>query len=472
MSKQNDIEPSVKQFKPPSPVMVLAVIILLAALASYIIPAGVYDRVKDAHTGKMVVNPTTFHYIAQKPTSFLQLLTSVTKGFQGGGSIIAFLFVVGGSLNIYSKTGAIIAGLGALVKKMRNRGILMVPVIMVFFSICSTLAGCNEEYLAFTPLIVTVALALGFDSITALGIIFCSVAAGYGAGCTQPFSVGVAQGIAGVPLFSAIEYRIGLFIVLVLVNVCYVMYYARKVKNNPESSSMYELDKTKDLGIDVENVPELTGRQKIVLCLLAFNFIAIIVGVMKFDFYMHEIAGIFLLTGLIAGVLCNLKANDIADAFVEGCKGMMLPCLMVGLCKGATLLLDQAKVMDTIVHFLASMLQSFPSSIIAFGMFMIQDVFNLLVPSSSGQAAISMPIMAPLADVVGLTRQTAVFAFTLGDAFTNCITPASGATMSYLAIAGVPYKKWLRFILPLIAVWWIIAFCFLTYAAAIKLGPV
>lgn len=150
---------------------------------------------------------------------------------------------------------------------------------------------------------------------------------------------------------------------------------------------------------------------------------------------------------------------------------MMLPCLAVAMCKAATILLDNARVMDTIIHYLAGMLDIFPSSIIAFGMFIIQDLFNLLVPSSSGQAAISMPIMAPLADIVGLTRQTAVFAFTFGDAFTNCITPASGATMSYLAMANVPYKRWARFVLPLIGMWWIVAFCFLTYATAIKLGP-
>ena len=461
----------VKAFKAPSPIIILVCVIVLCALASYVIPAGVYDRVKDVHTGKMVVNPSTFHYVAQKPTGFLDFFTSINKGFKGGISIIAFLFMVGGSLNILAKTGAIIAGLSTLVKKMRNHSILLIPVLMTTLATFSTLAGCNEEYLAFTPLVVSVALALGFDSLTALGMLFCSVAAGYGAGCTQPFSVGVAQGIAGVPIFSALPYRVGIFVVLLVLNISYVMYHAYKVKKNPESSPVYAIDRAKADTINLTDTDELTTRQGMCLALLGLNFVGIIFGVLKYDFYMNEISALFLIMGILSGIICRLSPNDICDAFLEGCKGMMLPCLAVAMCKAATILLDNARVMDTIIHALAGMLDVFPSSIIAFGMFIIQDVFNLLVPSSSGQAAISMPIMAPLADIVGLTRQTAVFAFTFGDAFTNCITPASGATMSYLAMANVPYKKWAHFVLPLIGMWWIVAFCFLTYATAINLGP-
>lgn len=461
----------VKAFKAPSPIIILVCVIVLCALASYVIPAGVYDRVKDVHTGKMVVNPSTFHYVAQKPTGFLDFFTSINKGFKGGISIIAFLFMVGGSLNILAKTGAIIAGLSTLVKKMRNHSILLIPVLMTTLATFSTLAGCNEEYLAFTPLVVSVALALGFDSLTALGMLFCSVAAGYGAGCTQPFSVGVAQGIAGVPIFSALPYRVGIFVVLLVLNISYVMYHAYKVKKNPESSPVYAIDRAKADTINLTDTDELTTRQGVCLALLGLNFVGIIFGVLKYDFYMNEISALFLIMGILSGIICRLSPNDICDAFLEGCKGMMLPCLAVAMCKAATILLDNARVMDTIIHALAGMLDVFPSSIIAFGMFIIQDVFNLLVPSSSGQAAISMPIMAPLADIVGLTRQTAVFAFTFGDAFTNCITPASGATMSYLAMANVPYKKWARFVLPLIGMWWVVAFCFLTYATAINLGP-
>ncbi len=463
---------TVKAFKVPSPILILVCVIVLCAIASYVIPAGVYERVKDVNTGKMVVDPSTFHFVTQNPTGFLDFFTAINKGFKGGISIIAFLFMVGGSLGILAKTGAIVAGLSTLVKKMRGHSILMIPVLMVTLATFSTLAGCNEEYLAFTPLVVSAALALGFDSLTALGILFCSVAAGYGAGITQPFSVGVAQGIAGVPIFSGLPYRVALFVVLVTINISFVMYHAYKVKKNPKSSPVYEIDQAKAGTVMLDESAHLTTPQAISLCLLGLNFVCIIIGVLKFDFYMNEISAMFIIMGILSGLICRLSPNDICDAFLEGCKNMMLPCLAVAMCKGATVLLDNAKVMDTIIYYLAGMLDIFPSSAIAFGMFIIQDCFNVLVPSSSGQAAISMPIMAPLADIVGLTRQTSVFAFTLGDAFTNCITPASGATMSYLAMANVPYKKWVRFVLPLVGVWWIVAFCFLTYATAIHLGPV
>lgn len=460
-----------KSFKAPNPIIIIACIIFISAVASYIIPAGIYDRIEDPGTGRMVVDPSTFRYTDQNPTGFMDLFTSVTLGIQGGSSIIAFLFIVGGSLGILSATGAIKSGLGTLVKKMKGTELLMIPVIMLVFSVCSTLAGCNEEYLAFLPLLITVCLAVGFDSITALALVFCSVGAGYGAGCTNAFTVGVAQGIAGLPTFSALGYRMAIFGVLVVINIAYVMHYALKVKKDPQSSAMYEFDRTRTLELDVTEIDPLTGRQKICLAALAATFVCLIIGVIKFGFYMDEISALFLIMGILTGIIGGLNPREMADSFVSGCKGMMLPCLMVGLCKAATLILTDANIMDTIVHTLAGILNHFPSSLTAFGMFIVQDLFNILVPSGSGQAAITMPIMAPLADLVGVTRQTAVFAFQFGDAFTNAITPASGMTMSCLALAAVPYKRWFRFIIPLIAIWWVVAFCFLMYATAVGIGP-
>lgn len=281
----------------------------------------------------------------------------------------------------------------------------------------------------------------------------------------------MAQGIAGLPVFSGLTYRMFIFAVLLVINVTFVMCYAMRVKKNPQSSSMYEYDRTRVLELDMEEINPLTGRQKICLLFLAATFVCLIVGVVRFGFYMDEISALFLIMGISTGIIGGLNTRETSDSFVAGCKGMMLPCLMVGLCKAATIILNDASIMDTIVHALAGILNHIPSAFIAFGMFIVQDMFNILVPSGSGQAAITMPIMAPLADLVGVTRQTAVFAFQFGDAFTNAITPASGMTMSCLALAAVPYKKWLKFVIPLIGIWWIVAFCFLTYATAVGIGP-
>ena len=201
------------------------------------------------------------------------------------------------------------------------------------------------------------------------------------------------------------------------------------------------------------------------------TIVCLVIGVTKLGFYIDELAALFLIMGIVAGVIGGLKPAQVADSFVKGCSNMLLPCLMVGLCKATTIIMTDANIMDTIIHALASVLNKVPSTFTAFGMFVVQDIFNIIVPSGSGQAAITMPIMAPLADLVGVTRQTAVLAFQFGDAFTNPITPASGMTMSCLAIAGVPYNKWLKFMLPLLALWWVAAFVFLTYATVTGFGP-
>lgn len=460
-----------KAFKAPNPIIIIACIILVSALASYFVPAGMFDRIEDPGTGRMVVDPSTFHYIAQSPIGLFDMFKSVTLGIQGGSSIISFLFIIGGAFGIMEATGAIKSGMAALVRKMQGRELLLVPVCMIVFGCGAAFAANNEEYLAFLPLVLTICLAMGFDSMTAVAIIFASVGAGYGAGCTNAFTVGVAQGIAGLPIFSGIGYRLLIFAVLLVINICYVMRYALKVKKNPQSSPMYEYDSRRVLDLDVNTVESLTGRHKLVLLTFLLTIVCLVIGVTKLGFYIDELAALFLIMGIVAGIIGGLKPAQVADSFVKGCSNMLLPCLMVGLCKATTIIMTDANIMDTIIHALASVLNKVPSTFTAFGMFVVQDIFNIIVPSGSGQAAITMPIMAPLADLVGVTRQTAVLAFQFGDAFTNPITPASGMTMSCLAIAGVPYNKWLKFMLPLLALWWVAAFVFLTYATVTGFGP-
>ena len=242
------------------------------------------------------------------------------------------------------------------------------------------------------------------------------------------------------------------------------MAYAFRIRKNPQRSSMYDLDRDKIGQLDVGAEETLTLRHNLVLLTFLVTIAALVVGVINYGFYIDELSALFLMMGIAAGFIGGLSPRKIADGFMSGCHNMLLPCIMVGLCKSTTLLLTDAQIIDTIIHFLADILNRVPSSFTAFGMFVVQDLFNILVPSGSGQAAITMPIMAPLADMVGVSRQTAVLAFQMGDAFTNCVTPASGMTMSCLAMAGVPYGKWLKFVLPLLALWWVVAFVFLTYA--------
>ncbi|MCI5622518.1 MULTISPECIES: YfcC family protein [Anaerostipes] len=459
------------QIKALNPMVLLAIIIVLCAIATYIVPAGEYERVMDAATNREVVDPNTFHYVKQNPVGIFALFMSVTLGLQRAGYIIFFLFIIGGMFQIMEATGAIHNGMSLVVKKMAGKELLMIPVCMIIFGCGSCFAGNFEEFLAFVPLVLSVCIAMGFDSLTAIGIIFCSAASGYAGAMTNAFTVGVAQGIAGLPMFSGLGFRAGVFVVLMTVSIIFVMLYARKVKKNPKSSLVYEFDKDKKHDLKLEDDVNLTTRQKLVLLTLLGVMIAMVIGIVKFGFYIDELAALFLIAGLIAGFVGGLKPGEIADEFLKGCGNLLFAGVMIGLCNAAIIIMEDANIMDTVIHALAGLLNGLPPKLSACGMFVVQDLFNVLVPSGSGQAAITMPLMAPLADLIGITRQTAVLAFQMGDAFTNVMAPTGGELLAACAMAKIPWGKWAKWLIPLFIIWWIVAFAALTLAVQIGYGP-
>ena len=253
------------QMKALNPMVLLAIIIIVCAIATYLVPAGQYDRVLDPVTEREIVDPNTFHYVEQNPVGLFPLFKSVTLGLQRASYVIFFLFIIGGMFQIMEATGAIHNGMTLVVKKMAGKELLMIPVCMMVFGCGSAFAGNFEEFLAFVPLVLAVCLAMGFDSLVALGIIFCSAASGYAGAMTNAFTVGVAQGIAGLPMFSGIGFRACVFLALMAVSITYVTLYARKIKKNPQASLVYEFDKGKESDIDLTEEVKLTFRQKLVL---------------------------------------------------------------------------------------------------------------------------------------------------------------------------------------------------------------
>lgn len=459
------------QMKALNPMVLLAIIIVLCAIATYLIPAGQYDRVLDPATEREVVDPSTFHYVDQNPVGIFALFMSVTLGLQRASYVIFFLFIIGGMFQIMEATGAIHNGMTLVVKKMAGKELLMIPVCMMVFGCGSAFAGNFEEFLAFVPLVLAVCLAMGFDSLTAIGIIFCSAASGYAGAMTNAFTVGVAQGIAGLPMFSGIGFRAVVFLALMAVSITYVTLYARKVKKNPEASLVYEFDKNQKSTIDLTKEVILTGRQKLVLLTLLGVMIAMVIGIIKFGFYIDELAALFLIGGIIAGIVGGLSAGQIADEFLKGCGNLLFAGLMIGLCNAAIIIMEDANIMDTVIHALAGLLNGLPPTLSACGMFVVQDIFNVLVPSGSGQAAITMPLMAPLADLIGVSRQTSVLAFQLGDAFTNVMAPTGGELLAACAMAKIPWGKWAKWLVPLFVLWWVVAFISLIVAVHIGYGP-
>lgn len=453
--------------EPVNPLLILAVIVLIAAIATYIIPAGTFDRVTNEATGYDMVDVDSYHAIDKTPLAPFELFTSLTLGLQNAASVIFFLMIIGGTIKVVDSTGALTTGLSNVVIKMKGKEILLIPVCVFLFGLVSATAACCEEYLAFVPLMYVVCVAAGFDSITAVALLFCSCAIGYAGGMTQAFSVGVAQSIAGLPLFSGMELRIALFIVLGCVTSIYIMLRAHKLKKHPESNEMREIDKRYAEQLELENVPPMTGRQKVVLAIFAMSFVAVAVSVLKFGFYIDEMSGIFLLAALLVALVAKIKPNDFINTFVEGCKDLLFAGLIIGLCNAVTMILSNAGILDTMVYYVGGLLRGLDTRISACGMFVFQDLLNFLIPSGSGQAAITMPFMAPLSDILGISRQTAVLAFQTGDAFTNAIAPTAGELMAALAICHVPYKKWFKFMAPLWAVWAVVACVFLVIAVSI-----
>ncbi len=474
MSNLNEKKQLEKTMKALNPMLFLVVILLIVALASYIVPAGTYDREYSEAADAEVVIPGSYHTVDRNPTSLFGLLMSVTLGMQNAAYIIFFLLIIGGMFAILNGTGAINAGMANVVRAMKGREFLMIPVCMIVFGCGSAFCANFEEFLAFVPLVLACCLSMGFDSLTAVGIIFCAAASGYGGAITNAFTTGVAQGIAGLPMFSGMGLRVALFIVLLSVSIAYVTWHALRVKKNPQLSSTYEQDKitAQSTALNTDEIPPLTGRQKAVLVVFILGIAFTVWGIVTQGYYIDELAGIFLAIGILGGVIGGLKPSEICDEFEKGCTNMLFPCLMIGLANAVIILLTEANIMDTIIYALSSVINKLPSTFAAWGMFVVQDLFNVLVPSGSGQAAITMPIMAPLADMVGLTRQTAVLAYQMGDAFTNVMAPTGGEILAALAMCGgVSFRKWMKYLLPLFLMWWVVAFIFLTIAVQINYGP-
>lgn len=461
-----------KELKALNPMLFLVAIMLIVTVASYIVPVGSYDRVMV--DGQEIVDPESYHSVERSPITPFNLLVSVTLGMQRGSAIIFFLLIIGAMFAILDGTGAINAGMTNIVRAMKGKEFLMIPVCMIVFGMGSAFCANFEEFLAFVPLVLACCLTMGFDSLTAVGIIFCAAAAGYGGAITNAFTTGIAQSIAGLPMFSGMGLRIAVFAVLLTVSIIYVTWHALRVKKNPQLSSTYEMDlvTAKNVALNVDNSVPLTTRQKIVLVIFVGGIAFTVYGIIVKGYYIDELAGIFLAIGIIGGLVGGLRPGEICEHFEKGCVNMLFPCLMVGLANSVIILLEQSNMMDSIIHLLASALNGLSPMLTAFGMFITTDLFNVLIPSGSGKAAIVMPIMVPLADMMDITRQTSVLAFQLGDAFTNVMAPTGGEILAALAMCGgVSFKKWMKYLLPLFIAWWIVAFIFLAIAVQTGYGP-
>ncbi|MCI9155320.1 MAG: putative basic amino acid antiporter YfcC [Lawsonibacter sp.] len=460
-----------KKFKlaVPHVYILLLAIILVCSVLTYIIPAGVYDMTEIGD--RTVVDADTYHRVDPTPVSLMQFLTAVPRGMQETAQIIFFIFIVGGAMAVVTDTKAIDAGIGRLVKSMKNASFLIIPLVIILFSICGAVFGMAEETIPFIPIFISVCIAMGYDSMTGAAIVLCGAAAGFAGAFINPFTIQVAQGIAELPALSGMEFRLVLYGCIVLLTCVVVMRYAAKVKANPQGSLMYEFDKTREDVVDLEKLPEFGGRQIAILLVFAVSFVLLIYGVIQYGWYMDQIAALFLGMSIIVGLIAGKGLNHYAVTLGQGMADVATGALVVGIARGILVVMTDGQILHTILHAVAGVLGNLPAMVAAVGMYIFQCLLNFLVPSGSGQASVSLPILVPLGDLVGVSRQTACVAFQLGDGISNIFTPTSGYFMAGLAMAKIPWSKWAKWILPLIGLQYLLGVVFVVAAQAMNLGP-
>ena len=469
------MEQKKKKFTLPHVYILLLLMILIFSLLSYIVPAGTYDMmtiVDNPETGheREVVNPDSFSYVESTPVTLLQFLTAVPRGLQETAQIIFFIFIVGGAMAVVNETKAIEAGMGRLIKNLKSKSWIIIPVAMFFFSICGSVFGMAEETLPFIPIFVGLMIAAGYDSITGTAVVFCGAGAGFAGAFINPFTIQVAQGIAQVEILSGMGFRIVMYICMLILTVAFVLRYASKVKKDPTLSLMHEDDIKREDVVDLEALPEFDGRRKAILIVFVIAIIFLVYAVVTWGWYMDEIAALFfVMSWIVALIDKNLGFNSYAETLGKGMADVAGGALVVGFARGILVVMTDGNILHTILHSCAGFLEKLPSMVSAVGMYIFQCLLNFIVPSGSGQAAVSMPIMAPLSDLVGVTRQTACIAFQLGDGISNIFTPTSGYFMAGLALAKIPWAKWAKWILPLIGLQYLLGAVFVVVAQVIGL---
>ncbi|TVQ24443.1 MAG: putative basic amino acid antiporter YfcC [Spirochaetaceae bacterium] len=447
-------------------------VIIGAAILTYIVPAGEYDRFVDEATGRTLVDPDSFTFVESQPVGLMAIFESVQRGMIAAGNIVFFIFIIGGAFGIIAATGAIDAGLGLAVRKLANFDTLLLIAIVVLFSIGGATFGMAEETLVFIPIGVMLAKQLGYDAMVGLAIVTLGARVGFGAGVLNPFNVGVAQEISELPLFSGLEFRLIWYVIFLAVTIAFILRYARKIKANPELSVLSDWQDD-DASTDTADpvIPAFTRTHGLVLLTIALGFGIVIYGVFSLGWYITELAGMFLAMGIVAGVVGRLGVNGTAKSFVVGARELTFGALIVGLARGILVVLEQGLIIDTIIYAGGTWLSGMPAVLAANGMLVFQTLLNVLIPSGSGQAAATMPIMAPISDLAGITRQTAVLAFHYGDTITNLISPTVGTLMASLAIAKVPFARYAKWVFPLVLIWLVVGMAAVTTAVMIGYGP-
>lgn len=438
----------------PDTLLILLTIMLVFIGLTWVVPSGAFERA--VVNGREVIVPGTYELVPANPQGLGAFLQGPIRGFISAAQIIAFVFLVGGAFAILTRTGAVDAGLQSIVRFSQQHPRYkhwILPLVIMLFSLAGATFGMSEEVLVFVLITIPLALALGYDSLMGIAISFVGAGLGFAGAFINPFTVGVAQGIAELAPASGMGYRLLVWLVMTTIGILYIMRYARRLEQDPTRSLVYELDRARraEQSEQAEQMA-FTARHRNVLLALAAALGLLVYGVGNWDWYINEIAALFIGLGLVSAAIGRLSPSEAVEAFKDGAKDMMTAALVIALAKGLIVIAEDGKIIDTLLHAIAQQTEGLPPAVTVEIMFVFQTLLNFFVPSGSGQAALTMPIMAPLSDLLGISRQTAVLAFQFGDGLSNLIIPTSGVTMGVLAIAKVPYPVWVKWFWPLFAI--------------------
>ena len=444
-----------RKFKVPHTLVILFSMVVLAQIMTYVIPAGSFDRF-ETESGRMQVVPGSFHLTPDVPlVSPFVSLTAIPKGFSGAHEIIFFVFIIGGLFAVLRATGSLEAGMASLLRRWGDRPFWLIAGGITLFAFGASTVGFGEEYYPFVPVVVSLCLALGYDRLTAIGIIMVGYGAGYGPAIINPFTTLIAQDIAGLEPASGMWYRIICFFIFVGIGIHHVWSYAQKVKRDPAASLVADIEvpagaaipRSQDATALAELAP-MTNVQKQIMSAGGAGMVLLIYGMIVWKWGLFEMQALFAGLVLVIAVLARMSPDRTATEFSIGAGSLTSVAILIGVARAIQVVLDEGGVVDTMVYGISVPIQELPAAASAVGMFFVQSVLNVFIPSGSAQAYVTMPIMAPLADIVGVTRQVAVLAFQFGDGFSNILIPTQYVLIGILAMAGIPYDRWLRFIMP------------------------
>jgi uncharacterized ion transporter superfamily protein YfcC len=449
-----------KKSRVPHVFALMFIITILMAVLTWLIPAGQYERVKEGTVTKVVAD--SFKVVDSNPQGFWGVFDAVVKGWIQSASMIFMVFFVGGAIKILEETGTIRVGMNRIVHKLKGKELWAVAIIMLLMSIGGATGVFANPVVALIPLGILLAKGLGYDSVVGFAMIYLGSYAGFNVGWGNVFTVGIAHSIAELPMFSGFGVRVFFHIVNLLLTFGFVYLYIRKIQADPTKSLVYSAEEAAQEANHFEEHESMDLRHMLCTAIVVISFGAIIYGSLQLKWGINHYSVIFFMMAVFCGIIGGLGMNGTAQAFVRGCGTMAYAALVIGMARGISVVMTDGKIIDTVVYYLSLPIAKYGPVIGANLMFFANIVINFFIPSGSGQAVTVMPIMVPLADLTGITRQIAVQAFQFGDGFTNCFIPTASVVMGCLGLSGIAYEKYVKWIFPLILTQVVLAMVALT----------